>query len=120
VWRDHRVERLGELMTEDVVLHVVGNEHRGLELMHHLVENVWHAAFPDLFAEVHLSVAEGDLVADHATFRGTHSGAPFQGVEPSGAPFSFTQMTICRIEDGKIAEIWEEWDWRGLWNAIAG
>jgi predicted ester cyclase len=119
VWRDHRVERLDELMTEDVVLHVVGNDHHGLELMHRNVES-WVAAFPDLFAEVRVSAAEGDLVADHATFRGTHSGAPFQGIEPSGAPFTFTQTTICRIEGGKIAEIWEDWDGRGLFRQLAG
>lgn len=120
VWRDHRVERLRKLMTDDVVLHVGGADHAGRERMQHIVENVWVAAFPDLFCEVHVSAAEGDLVADHATFRGTHSGTPFHGIEPSGAAFEFTQTTICRIEDGKIAEIWEDFDWRKLWRELGG
>lgn len=120
VWRDHRVDRLSELMTPDVVLHVGGSDYRGIEPMRHALENVWLAAFPDLFTEVHVSLAEGDLVADHATFRGTHTGAPLHGLEPSGVSVSFTQTTICRIEDGKIAEIWEDFDWRGLWRQLAG
>jgi predicted ester cyclase len=96
VWRDHRVERLDEIMADDVVLHVWGDDHSGLERMHHIVENVWLAAFPDLFAEVHVSVAEGDLVADHATFRGTHTGAPFHGLEPSGARFAYPDDDLPR------------------------
>ena len=120
VWRDHRLERIDEIMTPDVVLRVWGQALAGRDEMRSRVEGVWLAAFPDLSCEVLVSAAEGDLVADHAAFRGTHSGAPFQGLEPSGASFSFTQTTICRIEDGKIAEIWEDWDARGLFRQLAG
>jgi predicted ester cyclase len=119
VWRDHRLERLDELMAPEVVLHVWGGEKRGRDLMRQSVENVWLAAFPDLSCEVHLQVAEGDLVADNATFRGTHGGEPFHGIEPSGAAFEFTQTTICRIdENGQIADVWEDFDWRGLLRAL--
>jgi predicted ester cyclase len=118
VWSEHRLERIDEIATPDVVLHVWGNERRGRDEMHRGIEEVWVAAFPDLSADIHLQVAEGDLVADHVTFAGTHSGSPFHGIEPTGASFSFTQTTICRIEDGRIAEIWEDFDWRGLLRAI--
>jgi predicted ester cyclase len=41
------------------------------------------AAIPDLEATIDAIVAEGDLVAVRATWRGTHRG-PFRGLAPSG------------------------------------
>ena len=112
-WRDHRVDVGEELFSPDIQLHVMGRTVAGLADMRATLER-WLAAFPDLSAEVDMQVAEGDLVAERVTFSGTHSGGPFQDIEPSGAPFAFTQTTICRVADGKIAEIWEDVDWAGL------
>ncbi len=120
IWRDHRLDRIDEIMAPDAVLHVWGDEKRGRDRLREAVQNVWLAAFPDLSCEIHLQVAEGDLVADHATFRGTHSGGPFHGIEPSGAAFAFTQTTICRIEDSLITDVWEDFDWRGLVRQLGG
>ncbi|MGZ4289186.1 MAG: ester cyclase [Gaiellaceae bacterium] len=114
IWTEHRLELIDELIAEDVVLHVWGQEKVGREMMRTTGRDVWLGAFPDLAATVHLQVAEGDLVADHATFRGTHSGAAFHGIPPRGGPFSFTQTTICRVVDGQIADVWEDFDWAGL------
>jgi predicted ester cyclase len=114
IWRDHRLDRVEEIIAPDVVLHVWGNDIGGRDEMSRRLEQVWLAAFPDLSCEVHVSVAEGDLVADHVTFSGTHTGEAFHWIEPSGAAFTFTQTTICRVEDGRIAEVWEDFDWRGL------
>jgi predicted ester cyclase len=119
VWRDRRVELVDDILAPDFVLHI-GGAHVGREATGNAFENVWIAAFPDLTVEMNLQVAEGDLVADHITFSGTHTGLPFQGIEPTGAEFSFTQTTISRIEDGRIAEIWEDFDWRGLVRQLGG
>ncbi|HZS29658.1 MAG TPA: ester cyclase [Gaiellaceae bacterium] len=120
LWRDHRLERGEALVAPDFVLHIWGEEKRGRDGMAHALENVWLAAFPDLSCAVLLQIAEGDLVADHVTFSGTHTGAPFHGIEPSGAAFTFTQTTISRIEDGRVAEVWEDFDWRGLVQQLRG
>ena len=42
------------------------------------------AAFPDMVFTVDLLIEHGDLVVSNWTVRGTHTGAPFYGVEPSG------------------------------------
>ena len=112
-WRDHRTDVGGELFTSDIRLHVMGRTVEGLEAMGATLER-WLAAFPDLSAEVEMQLAEGDLVAERVTFSGTHGGGPFHDIEPSGAPFTFTQTTICRVAGGKVAEIWEDVDWAGL------
>lgn len=116
-WGDHRAEVGAEVFTPDICLHIRGRTVEGLEAMRATFER-WMASFPDLSAEVDLQVAEGDLVADRVTFSGSHGGAPFHGIEPNGAAFTFTQTTICRIAGGRIAEIWEDVDWAGLMRQL--
>lgn len=70
-------------------------------------------AFPDLHNEIELIVAEGDLVAAHQTWSGTHEG-PFLGVEATGRSVTFTSTAVLRVRDGLIAEAWDEVDVAGL------
>ena len=116
-WRDHRTDVGDEVFSSDIRQHVMGGTVEGIEAMRATLER-WLAAFPDLSAEVDMQVAEGDLVAERVTFRGTHSGGPFRDIEPSGAAFTFTQTTICRVADRKIAEMWEDVDWAGLMRQL--
>lgn len=116
-WNDHRRDVGAELFSPDIRLHVMGRTVAGLDDMNVTFER-WMASFPDLTAVVDMQVAEGDLVADRVTFAGTHGGEAFHGIEPSGAPFTFTQTAICRLAVGKIAEIWEDVDWAGLMRQL--
>jgi predicted ester cyclase len=112
-WGGHRVDVGDEVFTADIRLHVMGRTVEGMEMMRETFER-WMSSFPDLSATVDLQAAEGDLVCDRVTLSGTHSGAPFHGIAPSGAEFSFTQTTFCRIDGERIAEIWEDVDWVGF------
>jgi predicted ester cyclase len=118
-WGGHRVDVCDEIFTADIRLHVMGRIVEGLDAMRANIER-WLTSFPDLSAVVDLQVAEGDLVADRTTFSGTHSGAPFREIEPSGAAVSFTQTTFCRIEGDRIVEIWEDVDWAGFMRQLGG
>ena len=66
-------------------------------------------AFPDARYTTHVLVAEGDKVATYATFTGTQTGSygPFP---PSGKRMESKFLSIFRLEEGKIAELWIEWD----------
>jgi steroid delta-isomerase-like uncharacterized protein len=66
-------------------------------------------AFPDLRNEIELLVAEGDLVAAHQRWSGTHKG-PFLGIDATGKTVEFTSTAVLRIRDGLIAEAWDEVD----------
>lgn len=63
------------------------------------------AAFPDMSVTIHQTVAQGDRVAVHATWRGTHKG-PFMGSAPTGKTVGFDGMVFWRVADGRIAERW--------------
>ena len=54
-------------------------------------------------------VAEKDKVAAYATYSGTQTG-PFGDLPPKDKFMESKFMTIFRIENGQIAEIWVEWD----------
>lgn len=66
-------------------------------------------AVPDAQQEIQLMVAEGDMVAVRAIYRGTQTG-PMGPFPPSGKNVELPFLGILRIEDGKIAEIWVEWN----------
>lgn len=77
------------------------------------------AGFSDLRHEVLLILAEDDLVAAHQRWRGTHDG-PFAGIPATGRTVTFTSTAILRIEDGLIAEAWDEVDLLGLTTQLRG
>jgi steroid delta-isomerase-like uncharacterized protein len=61
--------------------------------------------FPDMQVRFRQRVAEGDRVAVHVVWRGTHS-APFMGVPATGRTIEFEGMVFWRIAGSKIAERW--------------
>jgi predicted ester cyclase len=67
------------------------------------------SAFPDLQVTTHALVVEGDLVAAHFTGRGTHKDL-FQGVLATGRGWQADCIGVYRVQDGRIAEAWVQWD----------
>lgn len=67
------------------------------------------AAVPDAVQTVNLIFESGDMVAVHETYSGTQTGqmGPFP---PSGKSLEIPFIGLLRLENGKIAEIWVEWD----------
>ena len=60
------------------------------------------ASFPDWRYEVLGTVREADRVAVHWRAHATFSGAPFEGLEPSGESGYVEGIDLLRIVDGKI------------------
>jgi predicted ester cyclase len=90
-------------VTERVTPHRVGDDVRGDE------QHWWQqarAAFPDMTFTVDLLIESDDLVVSNWTVRGTHTGAPFYDVPPSGKPVTINGTAILRIRDGQITEHW--------------
>lgn len=82
-----------------------------------LVTNV-RTAFPDIQETVDDTVAAGDKVALRLTMRGTHTGRPFRGVEPSGKRVEVTGMAIVRVVDGKIPDGWFFFDRLAMYTQL--
>jgi predicted ester cyclase len=74
-------------------------------------------AFPDYQGTNEIQIAEGDMVANHFVFYGTHRGE-FMGIAPTSREVRFTGLTIDRVVDGKIVENWIEGDLEDILRQI--
>jgi steroid delta-isomerase-like uncharacterized protein len=78
----------------------------------------FHAAFPDLWITCEDQVAEADKVVSRWTVSGTQDGE-FMGIPASGNRVSFSMITISRIEGGRIAESWVNFDALGMMQQLS-
>lgn len=70
-------------------------------------------AFPDVRPELYETLAEGEWVSIRVEAGGTHTGAPFMGVEPSGRTMRWKEIHHYRCRDGRIVEH------RGVFDLLA-
>jgi predicted ester cyclase len=127
VWNQKDMSHLDELVAEDVTLHVGGGSFSGRDAMLAIVDQ-WYAPFPDLHCETLQQVAEGDRVAEYLLFTGHHTGVEFYpglfrarglpAIPATGAEFAFTQTCITRVENGRMAEVWEDFDRVRFWMQL--
>lgn len=54
-------------------------------------------------------IVHGDRVVIRWTASGTHKG-DLLGVPATGKPVKITGIDIFRVKDGKLAELWQNWD----------
>ena len=104
-------DALDDLIAPDVVRHCAATpdiEVRSLEQFKAFLHRDL-ASVPDADQELNLLFSSGPLVAAHVTYRGTQDG-PMGPFPPSGRKVEIPFIGILRVEDGKIAEIWAEWD----------
>ena len=100
-----------ELLTEDFQRHcqatpdVIVNSREEFKKL----QESFIATLPDQKITVEMLIAEGDLVAAYATYSGTMTG-PMADFPPTGKSTASKFMSIFRIEEDRIAELWVEWD----------
>jgi steroid delta-isomerase-like uncharacterized protein len=77
-------------------------------------------ALPDLGFEIDRDnmVGEGNQAAAHSVVRGTHSGEPLFGVEPSGNAVVWTHSDFARTDGGRIVERWSATDMLTLFQQL--
>jgi predicted ester cyclase len=98
-WDDDFVTHVTDRVNPDLA----GTDVRGHEVAY------WkeaRAAFPDMVFRVDLLIEAEDLVVSNWTIEGTHTGAPFYDVAPSGEKVVINGTAVLRIRDGKIVEHW--------------
>lgn len=77
----------------------------------------FRVAFPDARLTTHLLLEADDLVAVHFTGHGTHLGV-FQGCPATGREWRARCTAIYRVESGRIAESWNNWDWLAVMEQL--
>lgn len=71
---------------------------------------MFRAVFPDWRSDLHLLVAEEDIVVEMFTATGTHTGSDIMGVAASGRSVTLQGINIFRVRDGRIVERWGRLD----------
>jgi predicted ester cyclase len=74
---------------------------------------MYRSGFPDARCTIEEYIVQGDRVVTRWTGRGTHTGQ-LGPLGPTGRRVEVTGMDILRIENGKIAESWCNWDTMGM------
>ncbi len=108
---DRDLDRLDELVSPDVVRHsaaTAGIVVTNLTEFKAFLESDF-ASVPDSVMKIDVIFGNANYVAMRAMYSGTQSGqmGPFP---PTGKRFELPFIGILRIDDGKISEIWVEWD----------
>jgi steroid delta-isomerase-like uncharacterized protein len=102
-----RHELLPDFVSADAIDHDPLPDADGVPILEGLTEflQMRRRAFPDLSYTIEEMLAEGDRVFGLLTVRGTHTGA-YGGYPPSGTQLEMREMTLIRIQDGKVVERW--------------
>ncbi len=118
VYNDHKMELWEEALAEDYVAHVNGHDIPSRDAGKGFVE-AFHAAFPNLRYHLDDTIVQGDKVVTRWTANGTHTGE-FFGMPATNKDVSMIGITIFRIQNGQIAELWNVWDQNGLMQQLGG
>jgi predicted ester cyclase len=120
VWNQGDALAIDRLLGADTIVHgIVGKNGavvrgpEGFKAFHSDFLN----AFPDITVEVIDTVVEGDKMAARCLVSGTHSGNGL-GFEPTGKKVEFTGMCIACVQNGKIVEAWNNFDFLTLYQQL--
>lgn len=120
VWNKGRADAIAEMLAPGGIVHGLSddpaNPLRGPEgfLPFHAK---FREAFPAIGVVVEDLVAEGDKVAVRASVRGKHEGRSL-GFDATGTTAEFDGIAIVRVEDGKIVEAWNNFDFMKMYRQL--
>ncbi len=99
---------LENLLDSRALLHHAGMPDLNVKNYRLLDENN-HKGFPDMRWTIDELIAEGDYVVARTTWRGTHRGQ-WQNISPSNKQVVLPMVLIFRLSNGRISELWAEYD----------
>ncbi len=120
VWNKGRADAIEEMFDANGIAHGLSDDPenpikgpRDFRPFH----TVFRDAFPNMMIVVEDMVAEGDKVAARCSVRAKHEGE-FLGRSATESPVDFTGITIVRIDNGKIVEAWNNFDFMTLHRQV--
>jgi len=117
IFNQGNLEVAEEILAPDYMHHdpTTGQFGSGIEGFKQMI-SLYRQAF-DLHIVLEDQIAAEDKVVDRWTGHGTHQGE-FMGMAPTGRKITATGISIHRIEDGKIAETWNNYDALGIFQQL--
>ena len=120
VWNKGRADAIEEMFDEYGIAHGLSDDPsnpirgpRDFRPFHTL----FREAFPNMEIVVEDLIAEGDKAVARCSVRAKHEG-DFLGRTASQSPVEFTGIAIVRIENGKIVEAWNNFDFMTLHKQV--
>lgn len=105
IWSEGDISRVSEFYADHIVGHYPLTEWSdGIEGVRELATTI-RQGFPDYHEQIDELLCAGDKVIVRLTITGTHLGSLY-GLPATRNRVTFTDVTVCRIENGKIAEQW--------------
>jgi len=104
-------DALAEVVADDFARHSAATQGPPVKSRDEFValQQEFLKSFPDQRVTIEHIIAEGDYVAIRAVYTGTQKG-PMGDMPATGKSVEAPFLAMFRIESGKIAELWVEWD----------
>lgn len=106
VWNEKRLDRVDELARPDAITHGLGDggaHEVGIDAF-----RTFHDRMRTMFSDIHFVMH--DVIEGNSMAAGRWTAEVRLAGATPGKEMSITGMTIIRVEDGRIAEGWNEWD----------
>jgi len=105
-----------ELFAPDFVAHMPGQSPMDRATFEQFVAG-FEVGFPGYTYEIQDQIAQGDIVVNRVTWRGTHGGE-FAGIQATGRPFELNGINMFKVRNGRVVEQRAELDFFGLLQQI--
>jgi steroid delta-isomerase-like uncharacterized protein len=114
----HQLHAFDAMVSQNVQFHdpSMPNATSGLQSLKQSETN-YVTAFPNKSIKLDTIFGAEDRVVVRWTVNATHKGQ-FQGIAPTNKPIKLSGITIYRIADNKICEIWRSWDLFNLYEQL--
>jgi len=116
----HNLESLDTIALPDILIHRTAMpceaSFYGINGIKQWLGEQWYS-FPNLTITDYFTLAQGDIVAARWTAQGTSEGN-FLILPPTGKIVEYTGVSMYRIEEGRIAEIWETRNTLGIMQQL--
>lgn len=120
LWNEGRKELVDELLSPEITFRgSLGPRARGVEAFKDYMDMV-RGSFPDFRNTIEDLIGEGDKVVARLTHHGTHRGGDVLfGSAAIGQEISYPGISIFRLEDGRIVDVWVVGDVLSLMRQLA-
>ncbi len=117
-WNTGDFEAFKEVLAPDYAYYLPSRSTKPMSLEETIeMFKMLQKAFPDISWSLEELIATEDKVIIRVIERGTHEGE-FMGIPATGNKYETSEISISRIENGKIVECWEELDLLGLMQQL--
>jgi steroid delta-isomerase-like uncharacterized protein len=117
IFQAGKLDVADELVASNFVAHSPGGpEVRGPDGVKQWAQAI-RSGLPDIRLSHEHAVSQGEHVVIRWSGKGTHKGEMF-GVPASGKPVAITGFDEFRIQNGKIVEMWQNWDALGFMQQV--